>query len=124
MYNIYIKNGIINLKSGNILSRGTESVYIDSGAVTLGEPEPTDSLGYGKDTANVSTTNPYIEAIGTTTGIGIKNVAGRLNYYDGKIVGSTAAKPEVASDIEYLYESIDYTDEETGYKYCILEWMR
>ncbi len=61
---------------------------------------------------------------GTATGIGVKNYNGKFNYYDGKIMGSTVAKPEVPTKVEYLYEPKDYVDSETGHPYCILEWIR
>ena len=92
--------------------------------MTAGIPEVVGSPTYGRDTADVSITDPFIYAVGTVTGIGVKNAAGSFNYYDGKIMGNTQAKPEIPTKIEYLYEAIDYTDDETGHPYCILEWMR
>ena len=62
--------------------------------------------------------------IGTTSGIAVKCNSGRFNYYDGRIEGNTSTIPEVPNQVEYLYEPAEYTDDETGYKYCILEWMR
>ncbi|MBQ4030637.1 MAG: InlB B-repeat-containing protein [Bacilli bacterium] len=125
-YGIYNDSGTSVVKTGTIDVKGatTYGIYINSGEVVFGVPEPTDSINYGGEFADVSTTNPYIESVGTNQGIGVKNNNSRFKYYDGKILGSTSAKPELATDIEYLYEAIDYTDSETGYKYCILEWMR
>ena len=77
-----------------------------------------------KETANVSTTTPLIQGVGTNTGYGIKIDGGALKYYDGKIIGNTNAMSNLASEVEYMYEVKTYTDSETGYKYCILEWMR
>ena len=110
--------------SVNISDKNAYAVYNDAGVVTLGVPEDPSSQDYGRATADVSTTNPDIRAIGTSSGIGVKNVnGGKVYYYDGKITGSTAAMPENPAGLEYMYESKDYTDE-NGYQFRILEWMR
>ncbi len=120
------ENGTTTVKSGNITvnDKLTYGLYVKSGTIVLGVPEEPSSPNYGGEFADVSLTNPHVEAVGTLAGTGVKNVGGHFKFYDGIIIGNTFAKPEVASDIEYLYESVDYTDEDTGYKYCILEWMR
>ena len=125
-YGIYSNAGIAAIETGTITASSVTAygAYINGGEVTAGVPEVVGSPTYGHDTANVSITNPLIYAIGTSTGIGIKNANGSFNYYDGKLMGSTAAKPEIPTKIEYLYEAFDYVDSETGHPYCILEWMR
>ena len=124
-YGIYNESGTSTVRTGDIKVTGivTYGLYINSGDMILGVPEPPNSPNYGGEFADVSTTNPHVLSEGTT-GIGVKNAGGHFRYYDGIIIGSTSAKPEVASDIEYLYESFDYIDDETGYEYSILEWMR
>ena len=62
------------------------------------------------------------EAVGTT-GIGVKKVNGLFKFYDGKIVGSTNAKPETTTEVEYNFEATTHTDTETGYEYCVLEYL-
>ena len=44
-------------------------------------------------------------------------------YYDGKITGSTNAKPETTTEVEYPYEATLYTDATTGYEYYVLEYL-
>lgn len=127
VYAIYNPAGTFALTSGSAISNGKYSTYgiwNNSGTVTIGVPEPQTSQNYGRDTADVSLTNPDIKAIGTNTGIGVKNNTGKIYYYDGRITGSTAAMPEKPAGVEYLYEPKDYVDEETGYHYRVLEWMR
>ncbi len=132
-YGIYNNSNSVVLKTGTVYSTGRAAygIYVNNGEVTMGVPEVVGSPTYGRDTADVSLTDPFVYAVGTTTnqsytpsGIGVKNIQGKFNYYDGKIMGSTQAKPEIPTKIEYLYEAIDYVDEETGHPYCILEWMR
>jgi hypothetical protein len=124
-YGIYVNNGTVNYKSGNIDINSATSygIYITNGTVTMGEKEDTSSDNYGKETANVSTTDPSIKAIGSTLGIGVKKTGGYFNYYDGIITGSTSAKPETASEVEYKYQAEYYYDED-NHEYCILEYMK
>jgi hypothetical protein len=125
-YGYYANNGATTILDGTITATGGNAygIYVaENGNVTMGEAEPTESEDYGKETAHVSTTAPSISAIGTTSGIGVKKADGKFNYYDGKITGSTAAKPELPTKIEYLYEATNYTDE-NDHQYCILTYMR
>lgn len=126
-YAIYntTENAQVSILSGDLSASGTTAygIYIDNGEVTLGEAEPTTSPNYGTANADVSTTAPAITAIGSQTGIGIKKNVGKFNYYDGIITGSTEAKPELPTKIEYLYEAKNYTDD-NNHQYCILEYMR
>jgi hypothetical protein len=131
-YGIYSPTGNVTIKSGSIQAKGkstTYGIHNDSGTVTIGVAEDPSSQNYGRDTADVSITNPDISAIDSRTGsansgIGVKNNTGKIYYYDGKITASTSPMPEKPTGVEYLYEPKDYTDEETGYHYRILEWMR
>ena len=81
--------------------------------------------GSGTQQADVSTTNPYLEGIGTDNGYGIRIGNGTFNYYDGKFSGSTAPRGslDITSNIERNYQVVTYTDEVTGYQYCILEYI-
>ena len=110
----------------DISDKTVYGIYNDTGTVTIGVPEPTDSIHYGKDTANVSTTAPSISAIGTTTGIGIKNNTGKVYFYDGKITGTTSSLAEEPTGAEYLYHPCTFTDTTTtpATHYTILKWMR
>ena len=134
-YGIYNDSGSVTLETGSIDASAKNIAYgINNvtGTVTIGIPELESSINYGKDTADVSITNPSIKAIHTSTstgssykGIGVKNEStGKIYYYDGKITATTTAMPENPAGVEYLYEPRDYVDEETGYHYRILEWMR
>ena len=119
-------SGSIVFESGSITvdNKTVYGIYNDAGSITIGIPEDPSSQDYGRATADVSTTNPDIRAIGTSSGIGVKNAnGGKVYYYDGKITGSTTAMPENPAGLEYMYEPKDYTDE-NGYQFRILEWMR
>ena len=107
------ENGNINFLSGDVTVTGATTsygAYINNGNITLGTKDE-----------KVNITTPTIKAVGTT-GIGAKKVNGYLKFYDGKITGSTSAKPETTTEVEYGYEVHNYTDE-NGYDYCILEYM-
>ena len=115
-YGIYSggSNSNIKMLSGNILVNQAilgYGIYINNGEVILGSQD-------GK----VSITDPSISSICSTTGVGIRKVNGYLKYYDGKILGSTSAKPETTTDVEYGYEARNHKDE-SGNDYCILEYM-
>ena len=88
-------------------------VYVENGAVTIGEIE---------DPLSVSTTNPNITAIGTTTGIGIYKTSGQVYYYDGKITGSTQAIPQALTDYPAHHRIIlQSLPNDEGYDIRILE---
>ena len=110
----------MNLISGNIYTNATTAygVYVDSGSLTMGIKD-----GDGSENATVDKENPFVKAVGTT-GIGVKKNNGYFKYYDGKIMGSTNAKPDTTTDTEYNYESVMHQDQETGYEYCVLEYMK
>jgi len=92
-------------------------IYNYDGETIMGAPAETT----GAD-ADVNTTNPLVEAYGSQ-GIGVKKVNGRFRYFDGKIIGSTHSKPEVATQVEYQWEATTYFDENTGNEYTVLEYM-
>ena len=127
-YGIYVKNGDVSLKSGTISAQNNKTnaygIYIENGTVTMGEKEDESGTNYGTINADVSVTNPSIKAISNTLGIGVKRVNGYFNYYDGIITGSTNAKPDVTSTVEYKYQVENHVDPATGYEYCILEYMK
>ena len=121
--------GTVNILSATISSVATTTYGINNGTgeINLGIPEPEGSPTRGKENADVSTTDPSIRSIGSTTGYGIKNGSGgRINYYDGIITATTHPMPEipaVPTNTEYLYEPKIHTNSD-GYQYMILEWMR
>ena len=123
---IYTPTGTVTLKTGSILSYGPTKaygIYTDTGTITLGIPEQPGPT-YGKEDADVSTTNPDIKAIGSSSGIGIKNASGgKVYFYDGRITGSSSAMPENPTATEYMFDPKDYLDE-NNYHYRILEWRR
>ena len=103
------KTGTINAINRNNVNDSVYGIYNNTGTVTIGVPEPEDSPHYGRDTADVSTSNPDIRAIdlrtrGTINGTGVKNNSGKIYYYDGKIAGTKEALPEKPAGVEYLYE--------------------
>ena len=110
----------VNLISGNIYTNATTAygVYVDSGSLTMGIKD-----GDGSENTTVDKENPFVKAVGTT-GIGVKKNNGYFKYYDGKIMGSTNAKPDTTTDTEYNYEAVMHQDQETGYEYCVLEYMK
>ena len=125
-YGIHIASGSATYKSGTIKSHSEGNAYgilmnnTEGNAITLGTYD-----GSGTDHADVSTTDPYIEAIGTKSGIGITTNKHTFNYYDGKILGSTSARleNELLTLSEPYYVANSYTDE-NNYNYCILEYNR
>ena len=124
-YGIYQESGSSTFSKGRITvnGRNTYGIYIKNGTFILGIPEPTTSINYGKDTAEVSTTSPLIESLGTNSGIGIKKENGTFKYYDGKILARHTALPEIPNEVEYLYEPKTFVDDD-NHNYCILKWMR
>ncbi len=124
-YAFYNNGGTATILSGNLKATGGNAygIYVNGGTVTLGEAEPDSSPDYGQATAHVSTTDPHVEGVGSTTGIGVKLASGYFNFYDGYLLGSTNAKPDTASNVEYQYEAITGTDSNTGYEYSILTYM-
>ena len=127
-YGIYTETGNAIIKSGNIDVEGLNSygVYLKSGSVTLGVPEVPGSATYGKENADVSITSPLIQSLGSTNAVGImnENNNGAIRYYDGKVVAINTTLSDEPNEVEYLYEPKEFIDEETGYKYVILKWMR
>ena len=92
-YGVYNTNGILDFISGTINVNNTPTaygIYVPGGSVTIGTNENPTSL---------STTDPSITAVGTTTGIGLKKISGQTYYYDGVVTGSTTAIPEAPTDI-------------------------
>ena len=125
-YGAYLNNGEFNFKNGRMtLSNNTTSygVYMNSQTViyTQGIYD-----GRGTEDSDVSETSPYISAVGTTTGIGVRMGGGTFNYYDGYITGSTSPRQEgdITSRTELNYQVSTKLDENTGYNYCILEYNK
>ena len=123
---VYINNGTFTIESGNIYVNAANTAYgirindnSTSGVMTLGIYE-----GNGYESTSTSTTDPYIEAIGTT-GYGIARGNGTFNFYDGRFAGSTNARTagSITSSVErnYQLKTVSATDDE--YEYCILEFM-
>ena len=51
---------------------------------------------------------------------------GTFNYYDGYILGSTAprAQGDIISATDKNYHIVTRANEELGYNYCILEFIK
>ena len=111
---VALESGTINVSGANVYG-----IYVDTGTVTMGIND-----GDGTENALVSIENPLVKSIGTSSGIGVKKVNGYFNFYDGKIIGSTNAKPETTTTVEYNYEASIYINEETGYEECILKYLK
>ena len=123
-YGIYMnaEGAKTTLKGGSISARESKIAY--GAYLNLGTYEMGIEDGSGTETADVSRTNPKLEAIGKTRGTGVKKLNGYFNFYDGVIYGSRYAKPETTSKVEYNYEVTTYVDHETGYEYAWLEYMK
>ncbi|MBO5530694.1 MAG: hypothetical protein J5970_04775 [Bacilli bacterium] len=125
-YGIYNNSNTSNvvIKSGNIEVDGTTTygAYLNKGTLVLGEEE--EGPNAGTENADVSTTDPRIYSVGVNMGVGIKNINGSLDFYDGIIWGSRYAKPETTNNVELNYEVTTYVDIETGYEKAILEYMQ
>ena len=120
-YGIYNINGTLTLISGDVEtydSINSYGIYQTGGEVILGTYD-----GSGTYSADVSTVEPMIKGVGTTTGIGAKRTDGIFRFFDGRIIGSTSAKPEAPTQIEPNYVVQTYTDITTGYEYAILECL-
>jgi len=122
IHTIYNPTGTTNVLSGDIRCTSTNlctGIATDTGTITLGEAEPSDSQDWGQPTAHVSTTNPAIYS--THTGVSFGN--GHVNFYDGVIAGKNTAINKDPSVVEYLWHVISGTDAD-NYKYIILQYMQ
>ncbi len=103
-YGLYSNNGTITMETGTIDVSGINAygIYLNSSAATvdLGTKD-----GSVLKTADVSINDPLVKAIGSTLGIGVKSNSGVFYFYDGKLIGSTYAKPETAQITETGWES-------------------
>ncbi|MBR3378185.1 hypothetical protein IKG50_02550 [Candidatus Saccharibacteria bacterium] len=119
--------GTINFPSGEITAFNNGNVYgifnTNTGTITMGVPDDNPDTR-GTEQADVSTTNPAINANVNNTsrnGVGITNNSGVINFYDGRVTGRTVAISSGATQTEYMYELREFTDE-NGNKYMILVW--
>ena len=139
-YGIYNFGGKITMETGTIDISGTNAygIYIDSTSaeVILGHKE---TENVGTEQAIVTTDKPLVKAMGTTSGIGVKKINGRFEFYDGRLIGRTYAKPDITSTTEERFEARFYIVDELGnetrissdqesnynyeYEYCILEYQ-
>ena len=121
-YGIKNEAGNATIESGSIIVHASTAygAHMTNGEMTYGIED-----GSGSQQGDISTEYPHIEAIGSTSGIGSSMGNGTLNFYDGKIIGSTRARAEgdITSAVEHNYQVVTKTDEETGYQYCILEFI-
>ena len=120
-YGIYNESGLLTILSGTIEARNNTNsygIYQAGGEVIIGTYD-----GSGLYSGDVSTTEPYVKGIGTTTGIGAKRTSGVFRFFDGRIEGSTTAKPEAPTQIEPNYIVQTYTSVTTGNEYAILECL-
>ena len=120
-YGIYNLSGTLTILSGDIKIYGNTTsygIYQTGGEVIVGTYD-----GSGLYSADVSTTEPYIKAIGTSSGIGAKRTSGTFRFFDGRLEGSTASNPEAPTQIEPNYIVKKYTSVTTGNEYAILECL-
>ena len=119
-YGIYNTSGILTILSGNVdVSNAVSAygIYQTGGEVIMGTYD-----GSGLPSADVSTTTPYIKAVGTT-GIGETKIDGEFRFFDGRIEGSTNAITSAPSSSEANYIIQTYRSVTTGYEYAILECL-
>ena len=121
-YGLKMSNGTATIEKGTVSAHGTNAygIYMTRGTYTQGIP---DNSGY--ETADVSITDPHIEAIGTTEGTGISMGSGSFNFYDGIIIGSTRSR--VAGDIVTNTDTnfqVKTDIDENNYSYSILEFIK
>ena len=120
-YGIYNISGTLTILSGDINvydNPNSYGIYQTGGEVILGTYD-----GSGLYSADVSTTEPYIKAIGTSSGIGAKRTSGTFRFFDGRLEGSTSSNPEAPTQIEPNYIVKKYTSVTTGNEYAILECL-
>ena len=123
-YGVYTNSNNANttLLTGNISvedAQNTYGAYINLGTFTMGHEE-----GTGIESDLVSTENPRIDSKSPSRGIGVKKINGSFNFYDGYLWASKYTKPETTTNVELNYEVTTYVDEETGYEYALLEFMK
>ena len=114
---IYVNNGTANIESGSFTITGTNSY----GAILS-----KGTLNLGVQGTPVSTTSPFISAVGTTKGIGISMGLGYFNYYDGKVTANTRDMDEnnLETSVETNYQVVHYpADIDNPYPYMIIESM-
>ena len=119
-YGIYNTSGILTILSGNVdVSNAVSAygIYQTGGEVIMGTYD-----GSRLPSADVSTTTPYIKAVGTT-GIGETKIDGEFRFFDGRIEGSTNAIKSAPSSSEENYIIQTYRSVTTGYEYAILECL-
>ena len=123
-YGLYSNNGSTVMLDGTVDVSGEKNAYgtyINTGSVTLGVAVDPSDANYGTANADVDVTNPKVQSVGTTTGIGVKNVNGEFNFYDGNVIGSTSSIPDTITHTEHFYDiplRIYGTEEINGDGYC------
>ena len=72
-----------------------------------------------------SQTDPLVKGLTTGSnrvGIGVKSYGGTFNYYDGKFVGTTNAKPDAPTDYEYRHRVLTSIDSDNN-EQCVLDYV-
>jgi len=123
-YGIYIdsETAKVVLLTGSVIAENASNgygAYVDKGTFEMGHYE-----GQGVTSDEVSTTNPLVYSYGKSRGIGVKKINGQFNFYDGIIRASKYSKPETTTNVEYQFEVTTYVENDTGFEYAVLEWMR
>ena len=142
-YGMYVNTGTFGIQTVgenkesiiDVAADKAYGIYINSASATVNFGI---NDGDGTINSNVSVIEPLVKAMGTTSGIGVRKVNGKFNYFDGKIIGSTYAKPETTTNVESRFEARFFlvTDSEPGvevkpgeedgeyiYEYCILQYL-
>ena len=121
-YGLNISDGNVTVEKGTFTINGNNAygIHMTNGTYTQGIP---DNSGF--DSADVSITDPHIEAIGTNEGTGISMGNGTFNFYDGIIIGSTRSRVDgdIVSNTDKNYQVKTDTNEQ-GYSYSILEFIK
>ena len=95
-------------------------VSIDADGLTVKAINNTGgTLTIGESDSSVSTMNPHIKAIGTTSGLGINATAGIIYFNDGEIIGSNAFDHDTIIPTGYIKRTY-YLGSENYYR-TILE---
>ena len=99
-------SGNLIIKSGSYISKQSNAINnVGSGTLTIGEKIPE-----GDTTSVPSNTNPRIE--GNLVGLNTTSTTTTVNFYDGRIVGTTAVNGKI-NNIETGYDILRDVNEES-----------
>jgi hypothetical protein len=121
-YGLKMADGTTSVEKGTFTVNGDNvyGVHITSGTYTQGILDDR-----GTDQADISITDPHIEAVGTTSGIGIHMGNGTVNFYEGIIIGSTKYEEDgdIVTRTPNSYQ-VKVGLDENNYTYGVLEFIK